>query len=126
MPPDLERAILARIAAYEATRIATAESHRVNRIARRERLWQAAAVVAVLVLAYFLLPSSAQSSLDTTLNHGVPGIVQTLTSPGPDSVAWAAWAAGALAALLLTVYLARADASAGLRRSIADRLPQLW
>ncbi len=128
-PPDLERTIRARIAAYEASRIALAaarQADQAERAAWRERRWQVAAIATILALTYFLLPTSAHASLGTTLNRGLPGIVQALTSPGPDSVAWAAWVAGAMVVLLLTVYLMRADASAGLRRSIADRWPQLW
>jgi anti-sigma factor RsiW len=123
-PPTLERAILARIAAFEAARASAAES--ANAAGWRERKWQIAALVALIALMYYLLPSATLTSLSGTLSHGLPGIVGALTTPGPDSVAWAAWAVGALAVLVLAVRFARADASAGLRRSIAERLPQLW
>jgi anti-sigma factor RsiW len=125
-PADLERVIRARITLYELQRTAEAAERQARRLAWRERSWQVAALVSILVLTYLLLPSATQSSLNATLYHGLPGLLDALTAPGPDSVAWAAWAVGALAVLSLAVYLARADASAGLRRSIAERLPQLW
>jgi anti-sigma factor RsiW len=124
-PPNLERVILARIAAYEAARFTAAES--ANAAAGwRERRWQVAALVALVAIIYWLLPSATQANLALTFSRGLPGIVGALTAPGPNSVAWAAWAVGALAVLVLAVRFARADVSAGLRRSIAQRLPQLW
>ncbi|MBF6590138.1 MAG: zf-HC2 domain-containing protein [Ktedonobacterales bacterium] len=123
-PPDLAPVIMRRIAALEAPRAAALAPAATP--GWRERTWQMVALVAALALAVLLLPPGAQSNLTETVNRGLPGLLQALTAPGPDSVAWAAWAVGAFVVLLLAFRFARAEASASLRRSIAQRLPQLW
>ncbi|SRR5579875_510129 len=54
------------------------------------------------------------------------GLAQWLLAPGPESIAWIVWVSGALVALSLVVWMMRSEGSAAWRRTLADRLPQLW
>jgi anti-sigma factor RsiW len=124
-PTDLTERVLYRIAAYEARRAARTEGW-LPGIPRWAIGWRSG-VVALFVLAVLaLLQPGALAAFTDTLSRHANSAYTLLMMPGPDSISWGIWAGGVLAALALTVWFVRADASAPWRRAISQRLPQLW
>ena len=125
-PPELTALIMQRIAALEAQRsaLAAAPIHPV----RREQPWRVAALaLAVVAVASFAwLQPAAWAQLPATLTRSGQGVLQTLTGPGPDSISWGVWAVGMLVLVVLLMRFWHTDASEALRRSLSDRLPELW
>ena len=138
-PANLHEAVMRRIAAYEAQRASEAAMARqrtaarqAERRARRTQAWRAAGVrralaLVVALVAFVIWAQIATPNLLSGMaEHLGPNVLQLLFTPGPDEVAWSLWIAGAVLAVAIFTWLARADASEELRRALADRLPQLW
>jgi anti-sigma factor RsiW len=124
-PADLTERILYRIATYEAWRAARAEAW-LPGIPRWAIGWRSGVVALLVLAALALLKPGALAAFTDALSHHANSAYMLLMMPGPDSISWAIWAGGVLAALALTVWFVRADASAQWRRAISQRLPQLW
>ncbi|HZC04556.1 MAG TPA: zf-HC2 domain-containing protein [Ktedonobacterales bacterium] len=137
-PVGLTAHVMRRISAYEAQRASDAARARqraalkADRRAARAQAWRAVGSRRVLALSVALLALVvwAQVTTPTLLPgvaaHLVPGMLQLLVTPGPYEVAWSVWIAGAGLALAIFTWFARTDASEELRRTLAERLPQLW
>src|SRR5579863_6457059 len=121
-PADLTQRVLDRVAAYEAHRTARAQDWLAG-AAGRAANWRTVALALVVLVALALLqPGNAAAFTDTLSRHLESAYILLLT-PGPDSISWGVWGAGGLVAGALTIWLARADASSGVRRAISQRLP---
>ncbi|HEV8191746.1 MAG TPA: zf-HC2 domain-containing protein [Ktedonobacterales bacterium] len=121
-PEHLSRQIMARVAAYEAQR--AVQPTRVVLV--RDAALRVGLVLALIVLVVEIIQPSLWTSLASEANHSAPQLIQALTAPGPNSVAWSIWALGAVAALVVAMRIMRSDAYASWLRSVTDRLPQLW
>lgn len=122
-PTDLTERIMHRIAALEAQRaIARRPEFLPPWVANRRTA--ALAVVALFVVA--LLQPGGIGGVAANASRSLVGLANLLFSPGPDSVLWIVWVAGALVALVCAIWFIRADASSEFRRAISHRLPQLW
>lgn len=119
--PDLAPRVMARIAALEAHRAAPASA----RAARGVRSWQGVAALITLVALWLIGRPGSQGLLTATMSRTASALVQTLLSPGPDSIAWAAWVVGAMTMLVLAFRFMRVEATSAWR-ALAQRLPQLW
>lgn len=124
-PADLTRRILDRVAAYEARR-ATRSQEWWPGVARWAAGWRGAAGALVILTVLALLQPGAFAAFTHALSQHAASAYILLMTPGPDSIIWGVWGAGALVAGALTIWFMRADASSGWRRAIAQRLPQLW
>lgn len=122
-PEQLSQQIMARVAAYEAQR--AARPARVALLVRDAAL-RIGMILALVVLAVEIIQPSLWTSLISEANRSAPQLVQALTAPGPNSVAWSIWALGAGAVLVVAMRIIRSDAYASWLRSMTDRLPQLW
>lgn len=122
-PEQLSRQIMARVAAYEVRRAA-----RPGRVAVQVRdvAWRLGLALALVVLALEVLQPSLWAGLVSGANRGAPQLVQALTAPGPNSVAWSIWALGVAAVLVVAMRIIRPGAYSSWLRSVTDRLPQLW
>ncbi len=125
-PPGLTERILARIAAFEASRVATPA----RQFGLRWADGLLAAVLATLTtLLFVLLDPSLRASLPQDISHAFPGVVALLNTSGPGSIAWVAWIVWVTAGLALTVWFAGAEVRSSWRRSLSERIPQfpqLW
>jgi anti-sigma factor RsiW len=124
-PAELTERILYRIAAYEARHAARAEEW-LPGVPRWAIGWRSAVVALLVFAALALLQPGAFATLSDTLSRHATNAYTLLMAPGPDAISWGVWVGGLVAALLLTVWFARADASSAWRRAISERLPQLW
>jgi predicted anti-sigma-YlaC factor YlaD len=121
-PEQLSQQIMTRVAAYEARRAV-----RPVRVALvRDAALRVGLILALVVLVVEIIQPTLWTSLISEANHSAPQLVQALTAPGPNSVAWSIWALGAAAALVVAMRIMRSDAYASWLRSVTDRLPQLW
>lgn len=120
---DLTAAIRQRIANYEVA----AAARRERRHAVRRDLAQRGAIAVVLVmLAIAFLQPGLWHSATATVQRTVPQVLTLLLSPGPNSIAWGIWCGAVLAALGLVVWLRRTEALTNWRRTLEERLPQIW
>lgn len=125
-PADLTERVVARVAAYEASRASSPEEWLAG-VPQWALSWRSAAFALVVVVALTYLAAPREfMRLSESLAGAATVAYSLLLAPGPDSISWGIWAAGCAVALMLTVWLVRADASSALRRAIAQRLPQLW
>jgi hypothetical protein len=84
-----------------------------------------ALAVGIVALAIFA-QATTPKLFDGVTAHIFPNVLQLLSTPGPEAIAWSVWIAGATLTLGAFAWFARTDASEELRRALADRLPQLW
>jgi anti-sigma factor RsiW len=129
--PDLAPLIMRRVVAFEARRALAADREHAPSgpplgLPRWAIGWRGAALALLMLLIVALLQPAAFGGIGGALTRDVSGAVQALLGPGPDAISWAVWALGSAVALAIAVWFARADASSGWRRAIAQRLPQLW
>jgi hypothetical protein len=125
-PPGLTERILARVAAFEARRVAAP--------ARQFTLRWADGLLAALLatlttLLFILLDPSLRASLPQDISRAFPGVVALLNVSGPGSIAWVAWIVWVAAGLALTIWFAGAEVRSSWRRSLSERIPQfpqLW
>lgn len=129
-PADLTQRVLDRVAAHEAQRAARAQDWLAGAAGRaanwRAANWRAIALALVALAALALLEPGNASAFTSALSQHIESAYVLLLTPGPDSISWGVWGAGGLIAGAFTVWFARADAPSGVRRAIAQRLPQLW
>ncbi len=125
-PTDLTERILDRVAAFEAHRARRAEEW-LPGVPQWALGWRSAVLAMLILLALIVLaePGALARVSDTLANHATSAYT-LLLMPGPDSISWGIWVGGVAAALALTVWFVRADASSAWRRAISQRLPQLW
>jgi anti-sigma factor RsiW len=142
-PAGLHEHVMRRISAYEAQRASDAAKAR-QRVAARAaarqarraqphaQAWRGVGVRRALALLVGLLVVIAwaqvtrPSLLSGVAAHLGPSLLQLLVTPGPYEIAWSVWIAGVALALGGFTWLARNDATEELRRTLAERLPQLW
>lgn len=120
--PDLAPLVLQRIARAEAERAAARER---TLTTWRERRWQGAVALLMLVLAWLLLPGGGDA-YNRGLTYALTSASTVLLTPGPESIAWLAWAVGVGVVLALVLVVLRADSAAEWRRAVTQRLPPLW
>lgn len=134
-PTGLTEHVMRRISAFEAQRAseaALARQRAAARQAERTQAWRGAGARRVLALAVALAAFIVWAQVAApTLLPGfaarlAPNVLQLLSTPGPYSIAWSVWIAGAALAVAVGAWVARTDAPEELRRALADRLPQLW
>lgn len=122
-PEQLSRHIMARVASYEAQR-ASKPAHIALQV--RDIALRVGVILALVVLGVEIIQPSLWANLLAQANHSAPQLMQALTAPGPNSVAWSIWALGAAAALVVATRIIRSEAYASWLRSVTERLPQLW
>lgn len=120
--PDLAPLVLQRIARADAERAAAREK---SLVTWRERRWQGVVALLLLALAWLVAPGGGDG-YNRGLNHALSSASAVLLTPGPDSIAWLAWAAGVALVLVLVCSVLRAESAAEWRRAVSQRLPQLW
>jgi anti-sigma factor RsiW len=125
-PEGLSEAILRRVAAYEAQRREQAASGWLASVPHWALSWRGALAAAILLLVLVILQPGPLYGLNPDVQRMAEDAIQLLLTPGPDSIVWAVWLAGLGAALAFSLWFARAEASSGWRRAIAQRWPQLW
>ena len=81
-------------------------------------------VVLLMLVVAFLQPGLWHSATDS-VQRTWPQLVMLATSPGPYSIAWAIWAAAALVALGLFVWLRRTETLTTWRRALEERISQI-
>lgn len=120
---DLTDAIRQRVARYELA-LATRRARRYA--LNRDLLGRGAVVVILVMLAIAFLQPGLWHSATNSVQRSWPQVLTLLLSPGPNSIAWAVWGAAALVAVALVVWLKRTEALATWRRTLEERLPQIW
>lgn len=118
-PAYLTDRILRRVAVYEVERAQLAAVRRVFAL-------RAASVLVALLVAVAVFQPVLWSEATQSLSHTLADLYQTLMMPGPNSIAWSVWFLGALLMLAVAFVALRTDVSASWRRSVSERLPQLW
>lgn len=119
---DLTDAVRARVAHYETVLAARRERFRAL---RRDLLRRGAILVALVMLVVaFLQPGLWQSATGVVVRTW-PQLMTLALAPGPYSIAWAIWAAAALVALGLFVWLRRTEALTSWRRALEERFSQI-
>ena len=122
-PEQLSQQVMARVAAYEARRVV--EPARVA-LQVRDIALRVGLILALILLTVEIIQPSLWTSLVLQANRDVPQVIQALTAPGPNSVAWSIWALGAAAALVVAMRIIRSGAYSAWLRSVTERFPQLW
>jgi anti-sigma factor RsiW len=125
-PEGLGEAIMWRVAAYEAQRRAPENAGWLAGVPQWALSWRGAVTAAILLLVLIILQPGPLSGLNPDVRRTAEDGVRLLLTPGPESIVWGIWLAGIGAALFLSLWFARAEASSGWRRAIAQRWPQLW
>lgn len=120
-PAGLTERILARVAAFEALRVAPP--------ARQFSLHWADGLLAALLatlttLLFILFDPPLRATLPRDISRAFPGLVSALTSSGPGSIAWVAWIVWVLAGLMLAIWFAGAEVRSLWRRSLSQHIPQ--
>lgn len=124
-PADLTQRVLDRIAVYEARRAARTQEW-MPAPARWAVGWRAVLAAMMVLAALALLQPGAFATFTQALSRHAELAYNLLMTPGPDSISWWVWAAGALVVGVFMLWFVRAEASAGWRRAISQRFPQLW
>lgn len=122
-PAQLSQQVMARVALYEEQRAVRRARLAVQ---ARDTALRVGVILALAVLGVEIIQPSLWTALIGEANHGAPQLMQALTAPGPNSVAWSIWALGAIAALVVAMRIIRSEAYASWLRSVTERLPQLW
>lgn len=122
-PAHLSQQIMARVSAYEEQRVARRAHLAVQ---ARDTALRLGVILALVVLVVEIIQPSLWTALIAGANRGAPQVMQALTAPGPNSVAWSIWALGAIAALVVATRIIRSEAYASWVRAVSERLPQLW
>jgi anti-sigma factor RsiW len=122
-PEHLSQQIMARVAAYEAQR-ALRPAHVALQV--RDTALRIGVILALVLLVVEIIQPSLWIGVVAEANRSVPQLIQALTAPGPNSVAWSIWVLGAAAVLVVAMRITRSEAYTSWLRSVTDRLPQLW
>lgn len=118
--PDLAPVIMLRIARLEALKARHGEEQGLLRWADA---LLATLLASVFTLAFVLADPRLRDTFPSAFSHSFPVLVAALSTPGPGSIAWVAWAVWIGTGVSIAIWLAGPDARSSWRDTLAQRLP---
>jgi anti-sigma factor RsiW len=135
LPDGFAERVMQRVEVYETERKAAQEQKARQKAFRRRAqaaFWRGSgwrmvgAAIALLVAVAIWWRTYPENGIEGAVSHFWTDVLQLLTIPGPEEIAWSVWIGGAALALVAFYWFARTEASAEWRRALVERLPQLW